>query len=430
MVDDYCFLEDVGRKVGEWGREIVKGGFDMNVRRGRDGRMGGRDRNRRGGGVVGIGRTRKGRGGGGKGKKEVLKTFLEAREIELELLPCGMEKRRLNQSIWDQKYAIFYSFLHTHIYEFDRNQTALLTIEFKFHPSITETPSAPSSSSVNNIRPFTLLTHRNKISMPLLSLVQKHIQERMHKKSNVLGDAPSTSFPSWVSSLVIPPPEDPENFTVPTFVMTAPSDPSLLARSAALLSTSASMQKRRTPECVRSKIYYSLDPDEPLATSLRGTQFVEFPLIEVWEEFDGVIVDKKTGGVRYTGGKEEPQRKRIKLNSEEGKKTIVGLVGDYGSDDNEREEDYTECTKLVSYVKSDAEEDDIMESADEWTDADAEGEIDLDADPAIILKLMEQAKREGKWIEPSDDEEDDSDDPEGQAQMIRHLVYEGQVDLS
>jgi len=239
----------------------------------------------------------------------------------------------------------------------------------------------------------------------------------MHKKSNVLSDAPSNSFPSWVSSLVIPPPEDPENFTVPTFVMTAPSDPSLLARSAALLPTSALMQKRRTPECVRPKIYYSLDPDEPLTTSLRGTQFVEFPLIEVWEEFNGVIVDKKTGGVRYAGGKEEPQRKRIKLNSEEGKKTIVGLVGDYGSDDDEREEDYTEYAKLVGYVESDAEEDSIMDDEDEWTDADAEGDIDLDADPAIILKLMEQAKREGKWIEPSDDEEDDSDDPGVQAQI-------------
>ena len=158
---------------------------------------------------------------------------------------------------------------------------------------------------------------------------------------------------------------------------------------------------------MRSKIYYSLDPNEPLATSLRGTQFVEFPLIEVWEEFNGVIVDKKTGGVRYAGGREEPQRKKIKLNSEEGKKTIVGLVGDYGSDDDEREEEYT---KLVGYVESDAEEDSIMNDEDEWTDADAEGEIDLDADPAIILKLMEQA-REGKWIEPSDDEEDDSDDP-------------------
>jgi len=406
MVDDYCFLEDVGRKVGEWGREIVKGGFDMSVR-GRGVRMVGRGRNRRGG-AVRMGRTGKGRG---KGKREVLKTLLEARDIELELLPCGMERRRLNQSVWDQKYAIFYSsFTHTHIYEFDRNQTALLTIEFKFHPSTTEAPFA----SLDNVKPFTLLTHRNKISMPLLGLVQKHIQERMHKKSNVLGGAPSNSFPSWISSLVIPPPEDPENFTVPTFVMTAPSDPSLLVRSAALLSTSASTQKRRTPECVKSKIYYSLDPNEPLATSLRGTQFVEFPLIEVWGEFNGVIIDKKTGGVRYTGGKEEPQRKRIKLNSEEGKKTMIGLVGDYGSDDDEREQNYTEYTKLVGYVESDAEEDGIVDDEDEWTDADAEGEIDLDADPAIILKLMEQAKREGKWIEQSDDEEDDSDDSGGQ----------------
>jgi len=122
MVDDYCFLEDVGRRVGEWGREIVKGGFDMNVR-GRDGRMGARDGNRRGRGVVGMGRT--GKGKGGKGKREVLKMFLEAREIELELLPCGMEKRRLNQSVWDQKYAIFNSFF-THTYRGGRDMNTYL----------------------------------------------------------------------------------------------------------------------------------------------------------------------------------------------------------------------------------------------------------------------------------------------------------------
>jgi hypothetical protein len=27
MVDDYVFLEDVGRRVSDWGREIVQGGF-------------------------------------------------------------------------------------------------------------------------------------------------------------------------------------------------------------------------------------------------------------------------------------------------------------------------------------------------------------------------------------------------------------------
>ena len=424
MMDDYCFLEDVGRRVGEWGREIVKGGFDMSVRGNKNGAVVvGRDRSGRGrgGGVMG----RNGSGRGGKRKREVLKMLLEVREIELELLPSGMERRMLNQSVWDQKYVTCNVQMEGLVrINFDRNQTALLTIQFKFHPPA-EAQFAPSSDEVKS---FLLLTHRNKISMPLLSLVQKQIQERMHKKSNsestVLTDAPPNSFPSWISSLVIPPPEDPENFTIPTFVMTAPSDPSLVARSAAFLSASTSTQKH-TPECVRPKLYYSLDPNEPLAKSLRGTQFVEFPLIEAWEEFKGVIIDKKTGGVRYADGKEEPQRKRRKLNPEEGKKAIVGLVGDYGSDDDEIEKGHAEesaSTKLVGYVESDIEEDDIVDEEivldeDEWTDADADGDIDLDADPAVILELMEQVKREGKWMEESDD---DSDDSRGQGQVTLH----------
>jgi len=104
MMDDYCFLEDVGRRVGEWGREIVKGGFDMSVRGNKNGAVVvGRDRSGRGrgGGVMG----RNGKGRGGKRKREVLKMLLEVREIELELLPSGMERRMLNQSVWDQKYV-------------------------------------------------------------------------------------------------------------------------------------------------------------------------------------------------------------------------------------------------------------------------------------------------------------------------------------
>lgn len=412
MMDDYCFLEDVGRKVGEWGKEIIKGGFDMGVSGGRGGATHGRGAKGRGRGAM---QGRGARGRGGKGKREVLKMFLEARDIELELLPNGMERRLMNQSVWDNK-----------------NQTALLTIQFKFHPSA----EARSTSSSDTLKPFTLLTHRNNISTTLLSLIQKHVQERMNKKSNNKLSASSntistaSSFPSWISSLVIPPPEDPENFTTPTFVIAAPADPSILVRSAALLASTAPIlgqtRFRNKEASTRSKVYHALEPTEPLSKSLRGTQFVEFPLIEVWEEFSGVIVDKKTGGIRHTGGQEEPKRKRRKLNPEEGIKAMTGLLGDYGSDEEEGEGQVEEdaSANVVGYVESDVEEEgqdnivdeEIALDEEEWSDADAEGEIDFDADPAIILKLMEQAKREGKWIEEEEEEGDDSDDPGDQVQ--------------
>lgn len=104
-MDDYCFLEEVGRKVGEVGKEIVRGGFDMNVR-GMGGR-GGHDRRGRGRMDRGRGGRRE-RGARGKGKRELLKVRLELEDIEVELLSNGMERRNLNQSIWDFKYVYLF----------------------------------------------------------------------------------------------------------------------------------------------------------------------------------------------------------------------------------------------------------------------------------------------------------------------------------
>jgi len=95
MVDDYAFLEEVGRKVGDWGREIVQGGYSNNV--GSEVSMRGGIRGR------GRGRGRGDRGRGGNSKRDVLKLQLERKDIEVDLLPLGMERRKLNQSVWDLK---------------------------------------------------------------------------------------------------------------------------------------------------------------------------------------------------------------------------------------------------------------------------------------------------------------------------------------
>lgn len=105
-------------------------------------------------------------------------------------------------------------------------------------------------------------------------------------------------------------------------------------------------------------------------------------------------------------------------------KAINGLLGDYGSDEEEEEEDQVEdatesALALVGYVESDSEDEidqdntvdeEIMVDEDEWSDADAEGEIDFDADPAILAALIEQAKREGKWKEDDGGDSDDDGD--------------------
>ena len=44
---------------------------------------------------------------GGRSKRDVLKMQLESLDIEMDLLPAGMQKRSSNQSTWDHKYASF-----------------------------------------------------------------------------------------------------------------------------------------------------------------------------------------------------------------------------------------------------------------------------------------------------------------------------------
>ena len=101
MMDDYVFLEDMSRKVGDWGKEIVRGAYSFgsgdNRGMGRGGGRGMKGRGRGGGGGAG--------GGSGRTKRDVLKLQLEARDIDMDLLPIGMERRKVNQSSWDYKYV-------------------------------------------------------------------------------------------------------------------------------------------------------------------------------------------------------------------------------------------------------------------------------------------------------------------------------------
>jgi hypothetical protein len=94
MMDDYVFLEDMSRRVSGCGQDIVRNGYRM-LRGGRGGR-GGR----------GVGRGGPGRSVPEK-KRDTLKLQLELRDIEVDLLPAGMERRKLNNSTWDPKCVSF-----------------------------------------------------------------------------------------------------------------------------------------------------------------------------------------------------------------------------------------------------------------------------------------------------------------------------------
>lgn len=113
LMDDYVYLEEMGRRVEGWGREIGRGGYAVNVGAGAGMGMGMRGGGRgRGFDSGGRGRGGRGRGGGGGGaaqrtKRDILKMQLEARDVDVEMLPAGMERRSLNQSSWDFKCVAF-----------------------------------------------------------------------------------------------------------------------------------------------------------------------------------------------------------------------------------------------------------------------------------------------------------------------------------
>ncbi|KZT12549.1 uncharacterized protein LAESUDRAFT_718816 [Laetiporus sulphureus 93-53] len=381
LMSDYTFLEDVGRRVGDWGREIVQGRYTASTQevgrvRATPMRSRGRGRGMRGGPA-----------GGGKlrSKREVLKMSLDFRDIEMELLPNGMERRILNQSTWDFK-----------------NRTALLTVEFRFHPP--RDPLAPSSQASSP--PFTLLTHRNALEKSLLSLLQDQMNERGKSKK-------ADPLPSWIHSLVFPDVDVPDAFMPPTCVMRTPLDP-------------LSSLKTRTgygaprPGHIICEGYYKLDPSQSLGANLKHKNFVEFPTIEVWEDgiFHGTIVDHQ-GIVLH--GDEEPQPKRRKLSAKAGKKAITGLLTGYGSDDEDgrEKEEQNVLDLLGGYAGSDDDADTQREPNsgppgnantlgddeaydDGLCDEDAEGETDdeFQAEPEDIATLLEQLRQAGALRDP------------------------------
>lgn len=96
MMDDYVFLEDMSRKVGEWGQDLVRGGHGYGHNHGT---LQGRRGRAKTGPPPGKAWSHSGK------KRDILKSQLELRDIEMDLFPSGMERRTLNQSTWDSKYV-------------------------------------------------------------------------------------------------------------------------------------------------------------------------------------------------------------------------------------------------------------------------------------------------------------------------------------
>lgn len=202
--------------------------------------------------------------------------------------------------------------------------------------------------------------------------MQTKVIERSNTKS------PDDPLPAWIPSLVCPDPDDPNSFIPPQCLAAAITDPRLGLRS--------------------HSAFYKLDPTQKLSVLLRDTPFVEFPTIEVWQEgdtaFKGTIVDAQGGVTRYADADGESRVKRRKLDVRAGKKAIHGLLGGYGSDEEDGEnhaEDGGVMAMLGGYAESDG--DGEGEGEDESGDDEAnDKEVEARLDPAILMELVRQAQ--------------------------------------
>ncbi|KAH9977879.1 hypothetical protein BGW80DRAFT_1538715 [Lactifluus volemus] len=158
MMDDYVLLEDVGRRVNEWGREIARGDYGSSLPS-RGGSRGGKFRPQ------------------GKAP-EVACPGKSGIDIEVDLLPVGMQRQMLNHSTWDPK-----------------KRTAFLTVEYNIHP-----PYGQDASPNDTKRPYTLLTHRNNFETPLRDLFQSQISQRTTGKNRA-------DLPTWVKTVALPHPD-------------------------------------------------------------------------------------------------------------------------------------------------------------------------------------------------------------------------------
>lgn len=152
--------------------------------------------------------------------------------------------------------------------------------------------------------------------------------------------------------------------------------------------------------------YYSLDCTQPLEIVLRHTQFVEFPTIEVWEEFEGTIVDIQ-GVVQQ---EEQRPTKRMKVNHKTGKKALH-LLGGYGSSEEDEQEQEQESQNVLATLDQypDSEDEGISQE-DNHTGTDGDDD-ELDIDPRVLLELLRNVRERDKtWTIEDDDAVDWGDD--------------------
>ncbi|KZW04113.1 hypothetical protein EXIGLDRAFT_15451 [Exidia glandulosa HHB12029] len=375
LMDDYTFLEDMGRKVSDWGTEIVRSGYLSHQPQPRRGRGGARGNMRR------TAATR------ADGRRAFLRTQLDLRDIDVELLPDGMARRKLNQSFWDSRCARATSRACNRVLTRKRSKTAMLTLELVLHA-----PKDTLALATNPPPPITVFSHRVDFSRTLQDAVRTTVTEQSKRK----GKSAAPALPEWATGLV--------DDAAETLYLIAQTDIGPSGKTTA---------------------FRELDATCKLSKALRNSTFVEFPTIHIWDAdaFDGPLVNQPAAALDG-----QPPAKRRKVDASKGKSNMLALIGEYESDEGEGSEggEDDDALDAVAQYDSDIEDEDLtpdpvmdgsaylIEDADDQGDEDAEGEEEeeenMDEESLLAaanaaLQMQRQRKRDNglSVVSPGDE---------------------------
>ena len=285
-----------------------------------------------------------------------------------------------------------------------RKKKIYLTIELLF---------ARGHGATDSIR---FLTHKNDIDKPLITILQTHVSDKLKQvskqRSKSKHPAKTETSLEWLKELVLPdPPDQLESFAPPL----------CLIRST---KPSPRLTPRISFKSFAAQSYQSLDPFQKLSRSLRQEEFVEFPLIEVWEK-DAFIdsgfseSDQNTGlyeKVEETDGRPRKRRKVEIMGKKRGEAIVKGLLGGYGSSEEEEEEENVEQASLEAmvgldqYEESEGERELGVPNLDAMEDSEGGGSGDEVMDPAALIQQLKSAGFEFDSVVVEDEELDWGDD--------------------
>ena len=289
-----------------------------------------------------------------------------------------------------------------------RQKKVYITIEFLF---------VKGQRTTDSIR---LVTHKNDIDQPLLTLLQTHVGEKLKQaakrgksKTTPKSSADTETALEWLKELVFPdPPDQLESFAPPLCLIRSTKPPSSSLHHASF-------------ERFKSRSYNSLDPFQKLSQSLRQKEFIEFPLIEVWEKDvfvdSGFVEADQHGGwyekrVEADGERPRKRRKVQVMGKKKGEAVVKGLLGGYGSSGGEGEEDDDQGSPgalagLGQYEESEGEDGELEASdPDAMDDSDGSDDGGEVVDPAVLIQQLKSAGFAFNSVSLDDDEVDWGDD--------------------